>query len=123
MARVRAALEPILEPRHFRHGIDERPVPLPPLVGQHAGGTAGWPARRQIMRHVHNTVAEHGARHQGESRRNRACVPRLVVLGTGRYPRVLLLHRGGGRRRRLLLILGSRGQRQRTDRWAARWAR
>lgn len=121
VARVCAALEPILEPRHFRHGIDERPVPLPPLVSQHAGGTAGWPARRQIMRHVHYAVTEHRARHQGESRRDRARVSRLVVLGTGRHPRVLLLHRGWGRRRRLLLILRSRGQRQRTDRWAARW--
>lgn len=116
-----AALEPILESGHFRHGIDERPVSLPPLVRQHAGGTAGWAARRQIVRHVHYTVAEHGAGHQGESRRYRAGVPRLVVLGAGGHPRVLLLHRGGGGRRRLL-ILGSRRQGQGTDRRAVRRA-
>lgn len=74
------------------------------------------------MRHVHYTVAEHGAGHQGKSWRNGARVPGLVVLGTGGHPRVLLLYRGRSRRRRLLLILGSRGQGQRTDGWTARWA-
>jgi len=117
-----AALEPILQSRHFRHGIDERPVPLPPLVGQHASGTTGRSTWRQIMRHVHYAVAEHGTGHQGESRRNRTRVSRLVVLGTRRHPRVLLLHRGGRRRWRLLLILGSRGQGQGTNGWTTRRA-
>lgn len=121
-----ATLEPILQSRHFRHGIDKRPVSLPSLVGQHARRTAGWSARRQVMRHVHYTVTEHRAGHQRESRRDGARVPRLVVLRTGRHSRVLLLHRGGRRRRRLLrllLILGSGGQRQRTDWWTVRRTR
>lgn len=39
--------EPSFESGHFRHRIDERPVPFPPFV-QHTGRTTSWSTRRQI---------------------------------------------------------------------------
>lgn len=111
--------EPSFESGHFRHGIDERPVPFPPFV-QHAGRTTSWSTRRQIRWHVHYPMAEHRTGHQRKSRRQRTGRPRLVVLRTRRYPCILLFYRGWCRRWRLLILWSGR-ERQWADRWASRW--
>ena len=111
--------EPSFESRHFRYGIDERPVPLPPLV-QHTGRTTSWSTWWQIRWHIHYSMAKHWTRNQRKSRRqwtSRSC---LVVFGTRGYPGIFLFHWGWCWRWRLL-ILRSGCKWQWTDRRASRW--
>lgn len=120
--------EPGLEPGHLGDGVDEGPVPLPPLVEHARGASPGGSPGRQVVRHVHDAVAEHGARHQGKPGQGTARGTRLVVLGAGGHAPgwLLLLYARRGRRRwrrRGCLVLRARRQRQRTYRRTWGWAR
>lgn len=64
--------KPIFKARNFSDGINECSVSLSSFVEKARGtasrSTAGW----KVVRHVHDAVAEHRARHQREPRRDRS---------------------------------------------------
>lgn len=62
MTRMCVVSEPSLQPGNFGYRVNERAVPLSPLV-ENTGGAAGWSSRRQVVRHVHDAMAEHRTGH------------------------------------------------------------